>query len=275
MRAVRKVIQIKLENVVERRMNRFLPHFRSPRDFPLVGVNCADDGVRITLIVLARQVLTCFEPHLNALILVVGVCVRNAKKVARGLLMKIMMVQVVVADDGHVLLAVGARRNRTLGGMKELWWFVVGGRRQQSRRRVIVASRLKVFFAVVVVVTDNLHFNVRHSLHFRVIVDWPQRKPMILVIVQMQVTFPYCDLSNRFVLLKMSITFQHVHRQVSKFTWNLEREFFTKERRLVALRLCPTNLLLIEGDSTVDIAIGCWSGTTSEILRFTWKRDKR
>lgn len=85
-------------------MNRFLSHLRSPRDFPLVRINGGDDGVWIALIVLTRQILTRFKLHLNPLILMVGVCVRNAKKVTRGLL----MIHVVIADDGDILLAAGA-----------------------------------------------------------------------------------------------------------------------------------------------------------------------
>lgn len=159
-------------------MNRFLPHFRSSSNFSLVCVNGANDCVWIALIILPCQILTRFQLHLNPLVLVVGVCVRNAKKVARWLL----MAHVVVADYRDVLLAAWAWRCSAVRGMQELWRFVVrcGG---NYCCRVVVTCRLKVLFTVIVGIIENFNFDVSHSLNLWVIVNWSQRKPVVLVIV--------------------------------------------------------------------------------------------
>lgn len=93
---MREIIQVELEDIIERRVNCFLSHLRSSRDLSLVSINGCNDSVRITLVVFSRQILTRFQLNLNALVLVVGVGIRNAKK-ARRLLM--LMIHVVVADD--------------------------------------------------------------------------------------------------------------------------------------------------------------------------------
>jgi hypothetical protein len=170
--------------------------------------------------------------------------------------MMMNVIHVVVADDRDVLLAVGTRRHCALRGMKELWRFVVGGGCEHRCCRVIIARRLEILLAVIVVVADDFHLDVCHALHLGVIVHRSQRKPMVLVVIQVQITFSYRNFSHRFILLQMSITFEHVHRQVSEFTRNLEREFFAEEWRLIALCLRSTDFLLIEGDGAVDIAIG-------------------
>lgn len=207
---MRKVVQVELEDVIECRMDGFFAHFRSTRDFTLVRVYGADNGVRIALVVLPRQILTAFQLHLDALVLMVRVGVRNAEKVPRRLL---NVVHVIVADDvGDILLAARPRQNRAVCRVKKLWRFVICRGREQGGGCVIVSGRLEVLFAVVVLVVQHFHFYVRHALYLRVVVDRSQGEPVVLVIVQVQVTLSYCYFANSSVLFEMTVTFQNVHR---------------------------------------------------------------
>lgn len=135
-----------------------------------------------------------------------------------------------------------------------------------AERGSAIVGRLEVVVTAAIVklvallqITDSVvdgNLQVGHPLHFRVLVDGPQREPVVLVIVLVQVLALDRDLAVRFVLLQVPIPVPHVHRQVPEVARNLELVLLAEERAERPLdRRRPTDFLLVQGDRAVHIAV--------------------
>lgn len=97
---------------------------------------------------------------------------------------------------------------------------------------------------------------VGHALHFRVLIDRPQREPVVFVVVLVQV-FPFDrNLPVGFVLLQMPVPIPHVHRQVPEVPRDLELVLLAEERTECPFdRRRPADFLLVQGDRAVHVPV--------------------
>lgn len=99
------------------------------------------------------------------------------------------------------------------------------------------------------------HTDVRHALHLRIGIDRSQRKPVIFVVVQMQLLPPNRDLAHRLVLLQVAVARPHVQGEIAKLPRHLELEQLVEERTQRTLLHRAINLLLVQGDRAIDVAL--------------------
>lgn len=129
---------------------------------------------------------------------------------------------------------------------------IVGGLAHVESAEIVKLIRL---LQITDAIVDG-NFQVSHTLHLGVLIDGPQREPVVLVVVLVQIFPLNCDLPVRFVLLQVSIPVPHVHRQVAETARYLELVLLAKERTERPLdRRRPTDFLLVQCDRTVHIAV--------------------